>query len=329
MVVFPSNKPGGSMKVFTIFSILYLLLIGTAFGAGDTVEGPKACQQCSMDRAVHARSRMLIVYADGTTVGVCSIHCAAEDMKQHGDKQAKSLMVGDFTTKELIDAKTATWVIGGGMPGVMTSQAKWAFASESEAQSFVKENGGQVASFDQAIKAAQEEVSGEGKTSDKHRGHMGPGVQMIFNPAFGDDIYHTHPAGMWMTSYKYMHTNMSGLQDGTTSVPVNEVIPMTGTRYGYMMAPTRMTMDMHMLMVMYGLTDRLTLMGMATYQMNTMDMLMNMGMGNRAEPPMRTNGFGDTELRGIYQINKYLVGSLGLSIPTGSINEEFDSRLWG
>jgi hypothetical protein len=86
-----------------------------------------------------------------------------------------------------------------------------------------------------------------------------------------------------------------------------------------------MTMDMHMLMVMYGLTDRLTLMGMATYQMNTMDMLMNMGMGNRAEPPMRTNGFGDTELRGIYQINKYLVGSLGLSIPTGSINEEFET----
>jgi hypothetical protein len=145
---------------------------------------------------------------------------------------------------------------------------------------------------------------------------------MVFNPAFGDDVYHTHPAGMWMFNYKYMHMNMSGLQDGTTDVPLNRVIPMKGTQYGYMMSPTSMTMDMHMAMAMYGVTDRLTFMAMGTYVINEMEMVMNMGMRNRAEPTMRSYGFGDTEVRGIYKLNNYLVGSLGIGIPTGDINQK-------
>lgn len=64
-------------------------------------------------------------------------------------------------------------------------------------------------------------------------------------------------------------------------------------------------------MVMYGVTDQLTLMGMATCQSMTMEMVMNMGAGNTAAAPMRTSGFGDTELRGIYAINRHLTASLG------------------
>jgi hypothetical protein len=156
---------------------------------------------------------------------------------------------------------------------------------------------------------------------------MGPGAQMLFNPGFGDDIYHTHPAGMWMVTYKFMHTDMSGLRDGTTNVDQSSVGFMRNKPYNYMMIPTSMTMDMHMVMVMYGITDRLTLMAMANYQANEMKMLMDMGPGKMisSEPPMRTDGFGDTELRGMYKINKYLVGSLGLSLPTGSIEKEFET----
>ncbi|MBF0505473.1 MAG: hypothetical protein HQL09_01435 [Nitrospirae bacterium] len=161
----------------------------------------------------------------------------------------------------------------------------------------------------------------------EHAGHsmdnMGAGAQLLYNPAFGDDIYHTHPAGMWMVNYKYMYTNMSGLRSGSNNVDTNSVGWNSNKPYNYMMIPTGMTMNMHMFMVMYGVTDRLTLMGMANYQANNMEMLMNMGMGRpyMSQPVMRTEGFGDTELRGIYKINKYLVGSLGLSLPTGSIKQ--------
>ncbi len=321
------------MKKFFMFLMMCMLFTYAAAGAAETVENPKHCKQCGMDRTVYAQSRMLVVYADGTTVGVCSLHCAAADMKQNKDKQVKSLMVADYTTTELIDARTATWVVGGNKEGVMTSVAKWAFAKEEDAQKFVKENGGKTTTFDEAIRASEKEIGeGNGTTHEHHAHaghdmsqHMGPGAQMLFNPAFGDDIYHTHPAGMWMVNYKFMHMNMSGLRSGTSNVDLNSVGYKRDKPYEYMMIPTGMTMDMHMLMVMYGITDRLTVMAMANYQTNKMDMLMDMGpmMGVGSMAPMRTSGFGDTELRGIYKINKHLVGSLGLSIPTGDINKEF------
>jgi nitrous oxide reductase accessory protein NosL len=320
--------------------IIMILFVCTVFifpysafsaAAADGIEGPKSCKQCGMDRTVFDRSRMLIVYADGTTVGVCSLHCAASEMRQNKGKQVKSLMVADYTTKELIDARTAIWVVGGKKEGVMTSVPKWAFARRESAQKFVKENGGEITPFDKVMKSAEEEVGGDAAKTHEghaHAGHdMGPGAQMLFNPAFGDDIYHIHPAGMWMVNYKFMHMNMGGLRDGTTNVDQSSVGFMRNKPYNYMMIPTSMTMDMHMVMVMYGITDRLTVMAMANYQANKMEMLMDMGPGKMimGEPPMRTSGFGDTELRGICKINKHFVGSLGLSLPTGSIKEDFQT----
>src|SRR5208283_2732918 len=99
--------------------------------------------------------------------------------------------------------------------------------------------------------------------------------------------------------------------------------------YNYMMIPTYMDMNMHMLMAMYGVTDNLTVMGMASYEANNMQMVMDMGpmmpkMRYKNQSPMETEGVGDTELRGLYKINKYLTGSLGLSIPTGSIKQNIN-----
>jgi hypothetical protein len=85
-----------------------------------------------------------------------------------------------------------------------------------------------------------------------------------------------------------------------------------------------MSMDMHMLMAMYGVTDDLTVMAMANYLANSMGMLMNMGAGNVAQAPMRTSGFGDTELSGTYHLWKDFTGTLGLSLPTGSTTESVD-----
>ncbi len=93
-----------------------------------------------------------------------------------------------------------------------------------------------------------------------------------------------------------------------------------------MMIPTSMTMDMQMVMAMYGITDRVTVMAMTSYVANKMKMTMDMGpiMGTFSSAPMSTSGFGDSELRGMYKINNYFVGSLGLSLPTGSIKRTVD-----
>jgi nitrous oxide reductase accessory protein NosL len=145
------------MKRFITFLVTCLVLTGAVAIAADKVENPKPCKQCGMDRVAFSYSRMLILYADGTTVGICSLNCAAAEMKEHKGKQVKSLKVADYNSKKLIDARTAAWVIGGGKPGVMTAVPKWAFAKKDEALKFVKENGGRVTAFDEALNLALRE----------------------------------------------------------------------------------------------------------------------------------------------------------------------------
>lgn len=116
------------------------------------------CPYCGMDRAKFAHSRVYMEYDDGTTVGTCALHCAAIDMALKIDKTPKSIMVGDFNSKKLIDAEKSFWVIGGDKMGVMTTRAKWAFEKEEDADQFIKEFGGKLSTFDDAVQAAFEDM---------------------------------------------------------------------------------------------------------------------------------------------------------------------------
>ena len=42
--------------------------------------------------------------------------------------------------------------------GVMTKQAKWAFENKADADKFIEDNGGAIASFDNAMKASYEDM---------------------------------------------------------------------------------------------------------------------------------------------------------------------------
>lgn len=145
------------MKSIPWILFMFPLLI-SSFASAMNIEAPKTCKQCGMDRTAFAQSRMLVAYADGTTVGVCSLHCVALDLQQNRGKQVRSLMVADYSTKDLIDAKTATWVVGGKIKAVMSALAKWAFAKQEDARRFVEVNGGIIKSFDQTMTIASREV---------------------------------------------------------------------------------------------------------------------------------------------------------------------------
>jgi hypothetical protein len=132
-------------------------------------------------------------------------------------------------------------------------------------------------------------------------------------------IHHQHGAGSWMFEYRFMRMSMDGLLDGSDSVSTAEVVAMAGA-YAYMMAPTKMTMDMHMLMAMYGISDKLSLMLMANYLAKDMDMQARDG----TESSMDSSGVGDTVLGIMYRVSPQWMASLGLSVPTGSIDEKTD-----
>ena len=134
-----------------------LLVAGAALAQEDVHKSP-SCAYCGMDRAKFAHSRMFVTYDDGSTFGACSIHCLAIDLAVHIDKTPATIQVGDYAGKKLIDAEQAFWVIGGKQPGVMSREAKWAFADKQAAERFVAENGGRLATFDEAMKAAYESM---------------------------------------------------------------------------------------------------------------------------------------------------------------------------
>ena len=144
------------MKNYLMMLLVFCLMaVGAA--AAEKVEPPKSCQQCGMDREHFAHSRMLVVYADGASVGLCSLNCVVVEMKKAGKREVKSLMVADYGTKKLTNARKATWVVGGSKSGVMTDMPKWAFAKKGDAEKFVKENGGRMTTFDEALDMAVKE----------------------------------------------------------------------------------------------------------------------------------------------------------------------------
>lgn len=135
---------------------------------------------------------------------------------------------------------------------------------------------------------------------------------------------HKHAQGEMMFSYRYMQMTMEGNMNGADEVSVNDVLN------SYIVAPADMDMKMHMLGLMYAPTDRLTLMAMT----NVLDLSMNhrirdmVATSNGIPNTFATSssGLGDTTLAGIYELTSNAESTwllnLGLSIPTGAIDEK-------
>ena len=126
---------------------------------------------------------------------------------------------------------------------------------------------------------------------------------------------HTHSAGEFMFSYRYMRMEMDGNRDGTESLTTDDVLA------DFMVAPLNMPMNMHMVGAMYAPTDWLTLMGMGSYLSQSMEHRTRMG----GEFKTSSSGFGDTRISGMFGLKR--TGSVrahltaGVSIPTGSVDQ--------
>ncbi|MBU3656284.1 MAG: transporter [Alphaproteobacteria bacterium] len=134
---------------------------------------------------------------------------------------------------------------------------------------------------------------------------------------------HLHKKGEWMVGYDYERSRTSGYRSGTSKVSNASVMAAYGE------AAVEMDMEMHMVEVMYGITDDLTLMIMPQYMV--MDMTHQSSHGGGHIHQHTTQGLGDTEVIGLYSLykkedeaNRQAVHlNLGLSLPTGSIDETF------
>ena len=128
---------------------------------------------------------------------------------------------------------------------------------------------------------------------------------------------HSHGAGEWMLSLRWMRMEMDGLGDGTRTLDPLSLLgnPMMGT--GYLAVPLEMTMDMLMLGGMVAPSDQVTLMAMVPY----LDNSMNLAHTNGQRFSTESSGLGDIKLAGLFSRERSARTrshwSLGLSVPTG------------
>jgi nitrous oxide reductase accessory protein NosL len=114
------------------------------------------CPECGMTLHMFYKTNHL-AKVDGKIKQYCSIHCLVDDMKK-GSK-VTDIKVVDIHSLKFIDAKKAIYVVGSKKKGTMTMVSKYAFASKVDAEHFAKENGGEVVTFDEAIKRAESDFA--------------------------------------------------------------------------------------------------------------------------------------------------------------------------
>lgn len=139
---------------------------------------------------------------------------------------------------------------------------------------------------------------------------------------------HMHAAGDWMMSYRYMFMEMDGMYKGS-----NAISPGQTYQAGYVVSPTRMKMDMHMVGLMYAPSDAITLMAMMPYTTMEMDHridpaagMLIMLNGGSSTFTTESSGIGDLRLGALFRIldegPNHIHGGLAFSLPTGSIGEK-------
>ena len=130
---------------------------------------------------------------------------------------------------------------------------------------------------------------------------------------------HSHRVGELMLSYRFMTMNMDGNRDGSSNLSDQQVLE------DFMVTPTDMQMDMHMLGAMFAPSDRVTLMLMLPY----LELEMNHLTRNGMRFTTRSSGLGDIGISGLTEVyesdsHKFILNT-GLTLPSGEIDERDDT----
>lgn len=129
---------------------------------------------------------------------------------------------------------------------------------------------------------------------------------------------HIHLAEEAMIGYQYMLMNMKGNLNGVTPVSTDSILQ------DFLVAPTEMTMQMHMIHVMRAFTDNLTVMLMLPYT----EMWMNHKQADGTTFQHLTRGLGDVAFKANFVAysdeHHHLTLLGGYSMPTGSLQPKDD-----
>jgi DeoR family transcriptional regulator, copper-sensing transcriptional repressor len=133
-------------KVLALCSLIAAVIIGMA---GFSFAAEK-CPLCGMNIAGNENTAYEITMTDGKKITYCCPHCGLW-VQATEKKNVKSARARDFITGEWTDPAKMTFVFNSS--AVPACSPSWiAFASESDAKKFQTGFGGQIYSFENALK---------------------------------------------------------------------------------------------------------------------------------------------------------------------------------
>lgn len=123
------------------------------------------CPNCGMHLPKYYKTSHAVKFKDGSHRQFCSIHCLVDESEMGflRDKKEKisQILVADVASLKMIDAKKAFYVVGSKTAGTMTANSQYAFEVKAKAESFQKENGGKIMSFDEAYATALKDFTND------------------------------------------------------------------------------------------------------------------------------------------------------------------------
>jgi nitrous oxide reductase accessory protein NosL len=304
------------IKIAFMLMVFQFTLVPASVSAEETHKR-ESCRVCGMYIDRYQKSAAELVLKDGTTEHTCGVACMLREVEDAGGYSAfKSVKVHDWVTGELVEAQTATYVLGSNViPDMVPNYI--AFAKREEAEAFAAKEGGEVIDFN----IAYDDVSPVGTTSPFR-------VRTAVTPGKGN-----FSAGM---VYGYQQKDQVSL--GSNNVDPTHFIQSNPAQPK---APKEMQVMQEALTFNYSPTDRLALfMNVPWFEkrMTTLTQTQQavvkgkpITAGNFGENVTNENGLGDISLEGRYNVwrstrwDKFATVLLGTSLPTGHFDGTRDA----
>ena len=274
--------------------------------AEETHERP-SCRVCGMYIDLYEKSAAELVYKDGKKEYTCGVACMLREITDAGGMSAfESVKVHDWVSGKLVEAETATYVLGSQViPDMLPNYI--AFAKLEEAEAFAAKEGGDVIDFN----VAYIDVSPVGTTAPFR-------IRTAVTPPMGQ-----FSAGM---VYGYMQKDQvkagSNGMDPSSFIHNNRAQPK---------APEEMQVMQQALMFNYSPTDSIALFMNLPWFEKRMKTLTQPSPGKFGEAVNNENGLGDINLEGRYNFwrstryDKFATILLGTTLPTGHFDGNRDA----
>ena len=171
------------------------------------------CPVCGMNLKRFYKTSHAVILKDGKKKQYCSIRCLVADWPIIKDK-IKEILVVDAKTGELIDVKSAYYVVGSKVQGTMSMVSKIAFAKEDDAKAFQQKFGGKIADFNRVFKMASESLNKDSMIVAKKK-------QMKMYP-MGEKIYNKMCKSIDVKAFSHINDLKAAIKTESLCKPMKE-----------------------------------------------------------------------------------------------------------